>query len=159
MIKRSEKLAFMQVSSDGNDVFARMTGFTEFSISKNPKEYSRKYIDEINERTAVVSYSPAISYKFDIDPQNNVHSKLVEVYDKELLGDDTLCTIVLVDLSSLDEDGNCIAVKRDFNVIPNSEGDDTDTYTYSGSLRASGEKTFGVASSSDNFETVTFSEE
>ena len=64
MIKRSEKLAFMEVTEGEGTVYKRMTGFTEFSLSKNPKEYSRKYIDEDMERSEVVGYSPAISYKF-----------------------------------------------------------------------------------------------
>lgn len=159
MIKRSEKLAFLAVETDEGAVFKRMTGFTEFSVSKNPKEYSRKYIDEDTERTAVVSYSPAISYKFDMDPDNLVHCVFTNVADRELVGDDTLCTVVLVDMSSKDEDGKCVALKRDFNIIPSAEGDDTDTYTYSGSLKASGEKTFGFAVSDDNFESVTFTNE
>jgi len=35
MIKRSEKLAFMEVEKDGALVYKRMTGFTEFSIIRN----------------------------------------------------------------------------------------------------------------------------
>ena len=99
MIKRSEKLAFMEVLKDGSKVYQRMTGFTEFSISKNPKEYSRKYIDEDLERSEVVGYSPTISYKFDTDPENPVHQHLCKIADHELLGDDAECNIVIVDLS------------------------------------------------------------
>lgn len=159
MIKRSDKLAFMQVNSEEGTVFKRMSGFTEFSISKNPKEYSRKYIDEDTERTAVVSYSPAISYKFDFDPENDVHGVFAGVADRELLGDDTVVNVVLVDLSSQNDLGANPAMMRSFNIIPGNEGDDTDTYTYSGSLKASGTKVFGSAISSDDFETITFNEE
>ncbi len=157
MIKRSEKLAFMQAGDDA--LFKRMTGFTEFSLSKNPKEYTRKYIDEDTERTAVVSYSPQISYKFDYDPENEVHGVFTLVTDRELLGDETVVNIVLVDLSAKGENDTCPAMMRSFNIIPANEGDDTDTYTYSGSLKASGVKVFGTAVSTDNFETVTFTQE
>ena len=137
MIKRSEKLAFMQVLEGETKVFKRMTGFTE--------EYSRKYIDEDMERSAVVGYAPAISYKFDFDPASSVHKVFCNVADRELTGVDTECTIVIADISAADENGSCNAVMRDFSIIPSGEGDDKDTYTCSGSLRAAGEKVFCYA--------------
>lgn len=159
MIKRSEKLAFMEVAEGDSRVFKRMTGFTEFSLSKNPKEYSRKYIDEDMERSEVVGYSPAISYKFDTDPQNSVHQLLTKVADRELLGEDAECNIIVADLSSLDQDGGAKAIMRKFSIIPQNEGDDRDTYTVSGSLRAAGAKIFGVAKTTDEWQSVTFVEE
>ncbi len=154
MIKRCEKLAFMQTEADG--VFYRMTGFTELSVAKNPKEYSRKYIDEDTERSSVVGYAPAISYKVDLDPKNQVHKVFADVADRELLGDETVRSIVIVDLTSKDENGTVSAVKRDFSVIPSGEGDDTDTYTQNGSLKACGEKVFGRASTEDSWQTLVF---
>ena len=59
--KRSDIVAFYGIE----DTFHRMRGFTEGSISKNPKEYSRQYIDEDGEQTDVVGYSPSMSYAFD----------------------------------------------------------------------------------------------
>lgn len=158
MIKRSEKLAFMEVKDGESSVFKRMTGFTEFSISKNPKEYSRKYIDEDMERSEVVGYSPAISYKFDTDPENAVHQLLSAVADRELVGQDAECNIVVADLSALDENGAAKAIMRKFSIIPNNEGDDKDTYTVSGSFKASGVKIFGTAKTSDEWQTITFLE-
>lgn len=158
MIKRSEKLAFMQIEENGTQVFKRLTGFTEFSVSKNPKEYSRKYIDEDMERSEVVGYSTTVTYKFDIDSENAVHQVLYGIADRELVGEDAEVIIVIADLSAL-EDGACTALKRKFSVIPSAEGDDADTYTVSGSLRAAGEKVFGTATSDDNWQTLTFSEE
>jgi len=159
MIKRSEKLAFMEVEKDGALVYKRMTGFTEFSISKNPKEYSRKYIDEDMERSEVVGYSPTISYKFDTDPENLVHQYLCNVGDRELLGNDAECNIVIVDLSKKKENGEAEAFLRKFSIIPENEGDDKDTYTVSGSFKAAGTKKFGVATTEDEWQTVTFVEE
>ncbi len=159
MIKRSEKLAFMEVGENESKVFRRMSGFTELSISKNPKEYSRKYIDENMERSVVVGYSPSISYKFDTDPKSSVHGVFKEVADKELLGEDATCSIIMADVSTANDSGSYPAIKRDFCIIPSSEGDDSDTYTCSGSLKAYGEKIFGTVITTDDWQTVTFTEE
>lgn len=159
MIKRSEKLAFMQVTEGSKQVFMRMTGFTELSVSKNPKEYSRKYIDEDMERSAVVGYSPSITYKFDTEPDNAVHKVFGEVADKELTGSDAVCSIVVADLSAPNDDGSYNAIKRSFTIIPSAEGDDKDTYTCSGSLKADSEKVFGTCTSTDGWQTLTFIEE
>lgn len=158
MIKRSEKLAFMQVTESGNAVFKRMTEFTELSVSKNPKEYSRKYVDEAAERNAVIGYSPAISYKMDFNPENSVHKEFANIADRELTGEDAVKYIVIVDLTSDDGEGVCNAVKRAFSIIPSAEGDDSDTYTLSGNMKASGEIVFGTCESSDDWQTVTFTE-
>lgn len=158
MIKRSEKLAFMEVSDGGSTVYKRMTGFTEFSLSKNPKEYSRKYIDEDMERSEVVGYSPAISYKFDTDHENSIHQFLCEVGDQELVGAEAECNIIVADISNLDTKGGAKAIMRKFSVIPQNEGDDKDTYTVSGSFKAAGVKKFGTATTTDNWQTITFVE-
>lgn len=158
MIKRSEKLAFMQVTNGGNTEYMRMTGFTELSVSKNPKEYSRKYVDEKTERNAVVGYSPSISYKLDYEPQNSVHNEFSEIADRELTGENAVRNIVIVDLTTADTDGVCSAVKRAFSIIPSTEGDDSETYTLSGNMKASGEMVFGTAQTEDDWQTLTFTE-
>ena len=158
MIKRSEKVAFMECSQDGQTTYTRMTGFTEFSVSKNPKEYSRKYIDEDLERSEVVGYSPIISYKLDVDPKNIVHNFLGMVADNEMMGSDAKCNIMIADLSNINEDGSANAIVRAFSIIPGTEGDDKNTYTLSGSFKAIGEKKFGIATSLDNWQTVSFTE-
>ena len=149
----------MEVSDGENAIYKRMTGFTEFSLSKNPKEYSRKYIDEDMERSEVVSYSPVISYKFDTDPENEVHQYLCSISDNEFVGKDAECSIVIVDLSKLNENGEAPAVMRKFSVIPENEGDDRDTYTFGGRFKAAGTKKFGVATTEDEWQSVNFVEE
>lgn len=158
MIKRSEKLAFMQIKSGETSVFKRLTGFTEFSISKNPREYSRKYLDEDMERSEVMGYSTSIAYKFDTDPDSEVHQLLYRIADRELIGAEAEVTVVIADLSTLSE-GACVASKRVYSVIPSSEGDDADTYTVSGTLRAAGKNVFGTCRTTDDWQTVTFTEE
>lgn len=158
MIKRSEKLAFMQVTESGNAVFRRMTEFTELSVSKNPKEYSRKYVDENVERNAVVGYSPAIAYKMDFNPENSVHKEFAKIADQEITGENAVKNIIIVDLTSADANGSANAIKRAFSIIPASEGDDSNTYTLSGNMKASGEIIFGTAQSSDDWQTIAFTE-
>ena len=153
MIKRCEKLAFMKVG-DTNE-YTRMKGFTELSVSKNPKEYSRKYIDEDMERSAVVGYSPAMTYKLDLDPADSVHAVFTNIADHELTGDDAVKSVAIVDVSSLDSDGKANAIVREFTIIPATEGDDSDTYTVGGTMKAAGEITFGKAATSDSWSTVT----
>lgn len=151
--KRNDKVAFMELSSAAG-TYVRMRGFTEFSLSKNPVEYSRRYIDEKTERNDVVAYSPSISYSFDKFSDDSVHAELVGIADSETVGDGAVRNIVIVDLSG--DDATKSAYSREWTVIPDSEGDDNDAYTYSGTLKANGEICLGTAASTDNWATCTF---
>lgn len=160
MIKRSDKLAFIGTSGTESTTFTRMKGFTELSMSKNPKEYSRQYIDEEAERTDIIGYSPELSYAFDEFEDDAAQKIITEITNKELIGDAAKVDIVIVDLSRevSGSSGKFEAVKRTFSVIPDSEGDSTDAYTYSGTFKANGEKVFGTAASGavGSWETCTF---
>ena len=152
IIKRFKKLAFYGVpSSDGNTIFHRMKGFDTISTSKNPKEYSRQYIDEEFEQTDVVGYTPTVSFSFDQFEGNEVHTDIVGIFNNEKTGADAVRSIVMVDMSDAGS-----AIMRDFAVVAEKEGDGTDTYTYSGSFRVKGDKIFGTASSEDDWQTVNF---
>ncbi len=161
MIKRSEVVAFMGIGAGEELTYIRMKGFTEMSVSKNPKEYSRKYVDEDSERTDVTGYSQSMSYKFDYDPEDAVHAKLKEIADRELTGSAAAVSIVVVDLSKAASEGGSDfkAIKRNFAVVPSGEADDADTYTVSGDFKASGEKVFGTATTADEWQTATFTAE
>jgi len=155
MVKRSDKVAFYGVPGEGGKyVFHRMKGFTEISTSKNPKEYSRQYIDEAFETADVTGFSPSISYSFDQYIGDAAQEDLVKICDEELLGSDAVRPIVMVDITK--ETNN--AIMRDFAVIPDSEGGSTDAYTYSGSFKAHGKKVLGTATSDDDWQTITFAE-
>ena len=45
LVKRSGKVAFMDVGTSGTPSYKRMTKFTEMAQSKNAQEYSRSYVD------------------------------------------------------------------------------------------------------------------
>ena len=165
MIKRSDKKAFYGVPSEGKVTFTRMRYFTDLSISKNPKEYTRHYVDESEERADVVGYSPSMSYAFDDYTGDAVLEDIVEITNGEKLGLDAQREIVQVDFARPTAGGGFYAVKRTFSVIADSEGNSTDAYTYSGTFKTVSSKVIGVATiatpadgDSENVETITFAE-
>lgn len=167
MNTRSDKKAFYGIPTmqGGKVNFTRMRYFTELSISKNPKEYSRQYVDEAAERTDVVGYSPSMSYNFDDYKGDAVLEDIVKITNEELLGTDAQREVVMVDFSRPAEGGGYYAIKRTFAIVADSEGDSTDAYTYSGTLKTVGAKIIGTAEiatpdggTSDTVETITFTE-
>lgn len=158
LIGRHEKVAYYGIADEnGNVIYHRMCGFTKMSTAKNPIEYSRRYIDESFEQTDIVAISPSIAFVFDRYSGNPVHDDIVEISDKEILGEGAVRSIVVADLSTDDKNGNCRAVKRDFSIMVETEGDSTDAYTLSGTMSTKGEKIPGTAVISANGETLTFS--
>lgn len=131
----------------------RMTKFSKFSPNKNAKEYNRQYVDEVAETSDVVGYAPAIDYSFDAHRNNPVHNFIREVTDKELIGD--AATLVIYDVDTTDNS----AYKRTYAIIPAAQGDSLNAYTYAGTLKAKGEAVHGTASTSDNWQTITFTED
>ncbi|MBR5613889.1 MAG: hypothetical protein IKW64_01120 [Clostridia bacterium] len=156
VVKRCKKLAFYGVpeGSSGEYVFYRMKGFDEIVTSKNPREYSRQYVDEEFEQTDVVGYNPSISFGFDRFSQNAVHDDIISIFNEEKVGAEAVRPIIMVDLESEEK----TAIKREFSVVAESEGSGVDLYKYSGSFRVKGEKVVGKAESSDDWQTCTFVE-
>ena len=150
----------MDVTGDGK-TYTRMTGFTSLSDGKNSTEYSRQYVDEASERSDVVGYAPSMDYEFDLYTNDAVQKKLATITDDELLGSDAQVTVGVVDLfeTKADEGNTCTARKRDWSVIPDTEGDGTDALIYKGSLKAAGEIIKGTATTTDSWQTCTFAVE
>lgn len=156
IVKRYKKLAFYGVPNDeGGFTFYRMKGFDEISTAKNPKEYSRQYVDEEFEQTDVVGYTPSITFGFDRFSGDAVHGDIIDIFDGEKVGADAVRPIIMVDMS----DENNSAIKRDFAVIAENEGSGLEAYKYSGTFRVKGDKIFGTATSEDGWQTCTFTEE
>ena len=158
LVKRSRKVAFMDVSTTSIANFLRMTKFTEISKSKNPTEYSRSYVDEDGEVTDVTGYSEEISYNFDLHVGNLVHEKLVDITDNEKTGADALVKILQVDFTKPKGSGY-EARLRTYSVVPDSEGDSTDAYTYSGAFRKNSNMIIGVATMNADNTKATFTAE
>ena len=146
IVKRSEKVAFYGIE----DEFVRMQGFTSMSTSKNPEEHSVKYVDEDSKRNSVIGYDTQISYSFERIKGNLVHEDIAEITDMEKIGIDAVRTIIVVDTATKK------AIKRDFAVIPDSEGDDENLYTYSGTFKTHGSPVFGTAVIDEDGMGVTF---
>ena len=160
VVKRSDKVAFYGVTNGETGAYHRMKGFTDISISRNPKEYSRQYVDEEFERTDVVGYATSMSYGFDQHIGDAVHEDIAAVHDSELLGTDAVRSIIIVDFTKKGStDKTFVARKRDFAVIPDGEGDSMDAYTYSGTLKTAGDTVVGTAATEDDWETCTFTED
>lgn len=154
--KRSDKIAFYGVVNGDATEYTRMRGFTELSISKNPVEYSRRYIDERTERNDVVGYAPSISYSFDKFSDDAVHEDIINIADNELVGGDAIRSIILADLTDGNETEGYRAIERKWSVIPDGEGNENDAYTYSGTLKSNGDISKGKVKSEDNWQSCTF---
>lgn len=154
VVKRCKKLAFYGVPQEGGYVFYRMKGFDEITTSKNPREYSRQYVDEEFEQTDVVGYNPSVSFGFDRFLDDAVHDDIASIFNNESIGSDAVRPIIMVDLASEEKS----AIKRDFAVVAESEGSGVDLYKYSGTFRVKGEKVEGTAVSEDDWQTCSFVE-
>ena len=156
VIKRHERLAFYGVPTVSGDkvtyTFHRMKGFDTISTTKNPKEYTRQYVDEEFEQTDVVGYSTSVSFGFDEMEDNAVHGDIKSIFDDEKTGADAIRPIIMVDMRS----NTKRAIKRDFAVIADGEGDGTESYKYTGTFRAKSDRIVGTAESSDDWQTLTF---
>lgn len=122
--------------------FQRMKGFTDNGKSMNSTTYDRRYVDEKTERSDTIAYATAIAYGFDRMVGNAVHNTLAKIHDDELTGE--VLPIVTVNFNEPVE-GGYKAKYRLWSVAPESDGDSTDAYTYSGSFKANGSMIEGVA--------------
>ena len=155
LVKRSDKVSFLGTISGGTETFNRMRGFTTMSGSKNPSEYTRQYVDEEFETTDVTGYSPSIEFGFDQYTEDPVHEEMVDILDGEKTGTDARRNIVTVDFSQPENSGYK-AVKREYAIIGDSDGDSMDAYTYSGTFRATGKKIEGTATMNSDSSVATF---
>ncbi len=145
---RADMVNFMNTGTKQNPVFTRMQGFTAGGKELNPSTYSRRYIDEKNERESTTGYSPNIPYTFDRIVGNAVHDKVASVHEDELIGE--VCEILVVDMITKD------AWLREYDINPDNGGDGTDAYSYSGNFHAIGEQSKGTATVASDGMTAEF---
>ena len=111
-------------------------GFTTLKESKNPKEYTRKYVNMKTEKTDVIGYAPSLEYSLDVYSNSPVVALIVAITDEEKTGSDATVTITNVNRWDADQSGKCKAVQRTYAVIPSGKGDGTDALIYSGTMKA-----------------------
>ena len=95
-IETSNGIYGVNVSGDTYE-YHRMRFFTELGMTKNPNEYSRKYVDEATERTDITAYAPEISYAFDKYRSDSVLDDIIRITNEEKLGSDAVRQIIWVD--------------------------------------------------------------
>lgn len=160
IVKRSDKVAFLEVPSitgEGAGVNYRMKGFKSLSKKRNPKEYTRQYVDEAFETTDIVGISISQDFEFDQVKDSPLHDYLVDIIENEKLGSDAMVNIVQVDFSKVPTvAGTYPAVKRAFALIADSDGDGVEAYTYTGSFKVAGNKVEGTATTTDDWQTCVF---
>lgn len=158
VVQRHEKMMFMEVKKGGSSQFHRMRGFTNLGKKSNPNEYERQYVDEAFKRTDITGISISVDFDFDQVKGNPVSDHIVDIFEKEKLGADAIVNIVMVDFSKpiANEEGKFEATQRAFSVIPDSSGEGTDAYKYSGTFKAAGERIDGKATPAEDRETITF---
>jgi len=138
---RHDIVNFMGLTLDAT-IFYRMKGFTDAGKSMNASTYDRRYVDEKTERSDVVAYATEIAYGFDRMYGNNVHDVISKVHDEEIVGFNI--PIITVNFNEPTESGYK-AKMRVWSVQPDSDGDSTDAYTYSGAFKANSSIITGVA--------------
>lgn len=147
---RADIVTFLNTGTTEVPTFTRMQGFTDEGTSMNATTYSRRYVDERQEREDVTGYGTAIAYTFDRIKNNVVHEKICKIHEEELVGQ----SVEILSVNIIDN----TAKLRTYSVIPDAMGDGTDAYQYSGNFRAQGEIKKGTATISANGLTATFTE-
>lgn len=144
LVLRCQLESYMECGESGAKTFNLISeGFTTFSESKNPKEYSRKYVGDKTERSDVISYTPSISYNCDVITGDPCVAEVIKVTDNELVGTDAHRDVVSVNTWETDSDGKCKAFKRTYAIIPDGKGDGTDALIYTGTMKAVSDVVFG----------------
>lgn len=141
LIMRYQFAAYMGcLSTENKEVFHLIgEGFTELSESKNPQEYSRKYVHDKSSRTDVTGFAPQYDYTADYIDGDAVVAEIAKVHDKELIGAAARRNIVSVNLWSDPTGKACDAKKRTYTIVPNQKASGTEALIYSGTMKAAGD--------------------
>ena len=152
LVQRNQWASYMNTGTGEQETYNLMgDGFTQLAESKNPKEYSRQYVNMATEATDVVGYAPAIAYTVDVYSGDPCITKILEITDGEYVGTDAQVTIVNVNKWK-GEEGKREATRRKYAIIPDGKGDGTDALVVSGSFKAVGD----IEKGTFNEQTKTF---
>lgn len=168
LILRSEVVAYMKPkkidSGTFEDKYYLLEGFTELSETANIQEYTRKYVNESSERTNATGMNKQSSFNLDFYDGDIVHADIKNMYDKEELGSDTEREFLSVEtykeikftdnVTRTEKTGKRASMRKYNIIISDRSGDQA--LTYSGTFNSVGKVVEGVATSDDNWQTVTF---
>lgn len=158
LIMRYQWASYMKCGTEESATFNLIgEGFTSFPESKNPKEYSRKYINYQTEKTDVIGYAPSIAYSCDVITGDPVVMEIVKITDNEAVGTATHREVVSVNLWEPVEGSvkTYKASKRTYAIVPEGKGEGTDAMIYTGTMKAVSDNVYGTF----NTETKTFTED
>lgn len=145
LVLRHQWESYMQCGTGDTATYKLIgEGFTTFPEKKNPKKYTRKYVNYATERSDVISYAPNIAYSCDVITNEPVVAEIVRITDNELVGTDTHRNIVSVNLWEKTEDGKYTAYMRTFSVVPDGKGDGTDAMVYTGTMESASDQVAGT---------------
>lgn len=145
LVLRCQWESYMECGEDNAKAYNLIgEGFTTFPESKNPKEYTRKYVNYKTEKTDVIGYAPSIAYSCDVITGEPCVSEIVKITDNELLGTATHRDIVSVNCWEEASTGAYKAFKRTYAIIPDGKGDGTDALIYTGTMKAVSDIVFGT---------------
>lgn len=154
LVMRDEKRAFYEIP--GKSAFMLMEGFSSLSTSKSATEHNPKYVDERSSRTFVVGYEESSSYTFDRYDGNEVQDDIVSITDEEKIGKEATRRIIQVDMKTLNARGTQATGRmRSYSVVPDSDGDDANVLTYSGTFKSNGDWETVTVTSYDDWQTLT----
>ena len=87
-----------------------------------------------------------------------MHQDIAEITEDEKLGNDAVREIVIVDMTApVGQNSNEFeARKRLFAVVPGTDGDNADTYSYTGTLKSKSGSIKGVATLDEDGTSLTF---
>lgn len=160
LVARARKVAYANTGTVEAPIWTRMRGFLSLPKAKEAIEYSRQYVDEYFETTDTVGMSESQEFECDKYTNDPVHAIIAKVFDDELIGDDANIDIMVVDYTlglTGEAPTEWDAIKRTYSIIPDTEGDGTESYKYSGTFKAKTpvEKVKVTAPQADKSVTVT----
>ena len=139
LITRDQWAAYMNIGSHSAPIWAPMAeGFTRFSESVNPMEYSYQHFDRPEEYTDVIGFSPAYSYTVDAIADDPIVAELIHITDSKLTGADARREILLVNRWQSIAPGIFRAFLRTVSVIPATSGQEVGIMVYSGTMKCAG---------------------
>jgi hypothetical protein len=149
LVRRDEMKSYMNTGTSTTPVWSLIgEGFTSYAENKNPKTYSRKYVHERHERTDVLGYAPSVPFSADVYTVDPVIERIMTIYNGELVGADAQVEIV----TSREWDpattpaGSFNAIKRNYSVVCDKEGDGTEALQIGGTFYAVGAQIEGTFS-------------
>lgn len=157
LVTRNQRKSYMNTATVNAPTWSLIgEGFTSLSEAKNPNEYTRHYVHEVSERTDITGYAPAISYALDVYSDDPCIQKIIEITDKEALGD--AAQVEIVNVNEFEPVANAtatyVAYKRVYTVVPANVGEGTDALNYTGTFKAAGDSVpgkFAIANGAGTF--------